>query len=288
MIIKKIFIYLLYPILLFFKKIFSRKPQLRVLIFHYITRDQYKKFENLIIQLNKNFQIISPNEFKEIINGNKKIYNDSILISFDDGYKSQFKASKILDKYKIKAIFFITLNFVKLKSKKKVKQFLKNNLGVGKFFHKDFLNIKNMNFSDVNNLLKSGHKVGAHTFNHSDLSKVTLREQKKEIVQYKKFFYKQFNSRDIKNFAFTFGGVKNLNHSSINIALNSYNFVHTGIRGNNYNNKQKLIFRDNCDLHLSCREIFFFLNGFGDFYYAFKRHNLNKILKKIPYKKLNV
>lgn len=286
--IKKLIIYLLYPILSFFKKYFTKKPQLRVLIFHYITSDQYEKFENLIIKLSKNFEIISPDEFKEIINRKKKIYKDSILLSFDDGYKSQFKASKILNKYKIKAVFFITLNFIELKSKKKIKQFLLNNLGVSKTLDKEFLNIKNMSISDVSNLINTGHKIGAHTFNHSDLPNVSLNVQKQEIINYKKSFYKKFKTRDIKNFAFTFGGVKNLDLSSLQMALNAYNFVHTGIRGNNFNNKQKLIFRDNCDLHLSISEIFFFLNGFGDFYYAIKRNSLNKILKKLNQKKSNV
>lgn len=279
--IKKLVIYLLYPILFFLKKFLRNEPQLRVLMFHYITSDQYEKFEDLIIKLNKNFQIISPNEFTEIMKGKKKIYKDSILLSFDDGYKSQFKASKILNRYKIKAIFFITLNFIKINSKKKVKNFLKKNLGFSKILDKDFLDIRNMTISDVSNLIKSGHKVGAHTLNHPDLPNISLKEQKKEIINYKKIFNKQFNTKDIKNFAFTFGGIKNLDQSSLEIALNSYSFVHTGIRGNNFNNNQKLIFRDNCDLHLSFREIFFFLNGLGDFFYVIKRYNLQNILKKI-------
>ena len=35
-------------------------------MFHYITNDQFKKFENLIKLLRKQFHIISPLEFNEI------------------------------------------------------------------------------------------------------------------------------------------------------------------------------------------------------------------------------
>ena len=91
-------------------------------MFHYITNDQFKKFENLIKLLRKQFHIISPLEFNEIKLGKKKIFKDTILLTFDDGYKSQYIITKkILNKHKIKALYFVTLNFIKIKSKKKLK-----------------------------------------------------------------------------------------------------------------------------------------------------------------------
>ncbi len=69
---KKLIIHLAYPFFYILKKIFFKKPQLRVLMFHYINNDQFKKFENLIILLKKKFHIISPSEFNEIKLGKKK------------------------------------------------------------------------------------------------------------------------------------------------------------------------------------------------------------------------
>ncbi len=279
--IRNLIINISYPILFLIKKIFIKRPQLRVLMFHYITNAQFSKFENLIFYLKKNFKILSPNEFEDIILGKKKILEDSILLSFDDGYKSQFNVTKkILNKYKIKALFFITLNFIKMRSKKDTKKFLQNNLRVVTDYKKNFEYVKNMNESDVKNLLKKGHKIGAHTINHSDLPNISSISQKKEIILFKKNFVKQFKNRKVDHFAFTFGGIKNIDFNSLKISLKNYSFVHTGIRGNNNNYNSKLIFRDNCDLHLSLKEISFFLNGFGDYYYFFKRLSLIKILKK--------
>ena len=158
---------------------------------------------------------------------------------------------------------------------------MKNNLKVNEHFKKNFSNIKNMNKSDVKNLIKFGHKIGAHTMNHCNLPDVSPIVQKKEINNYKKNFNKYFGKKKIDHFAFTFGEFKNLDISSLKLSLNSYNFVHTGIRGNNYQKTKKIIFRDNCDLNQSSKEIFFFLNGFGDFYYYFKRLNLSSFLKRI-------
>lgn len=42
----------------------------------------------------------------------KVVKNENILFTFDDGYKSQLEASKILDKFKKKGIFFIHTNYL--------------------------------------------------------------------------------------------------------------------------------------------------------------------------------
>lgn len=280
--LRNIIINLLYPIFFFVKKHFLTKPQLRVLMFHYIDKNRVKKFKKLIFELKSNFKILSPNEFEDIVLGKKKILRDSILLSFDDGYKSQFNvAKKVLNKHKIKALFFITLNFIKMNTTKDIKKFLQYNLKVNPNIKKDFLSIKNMKINDVNNLLKKGHKIGAHTINHSDLPTVSAYKQKNEIVSFKKKFFEKFKIKNINHFAFTFGEIKNMDFNSLMIASKNYQFLHTGLRGNNNKFDNKIIFRDNCDLHLSLKEIFFFLYGFGDFYYLLKRLKLRKIIKKI-------
>lgn len=280
--IRSITINLFYPIFLFVKKYLLTKPQLRVLMFHYVEKNRVKKFEKLIFELKSNFKILTPNEFEDIVLGKKKILKDSILLSFDDGYKSQFNvAKKILNKYKIKALFFITLNFIKMNTKTDIKKFLQYNLKVNSNLKENFHSIKNMTINDVNILLKKGHKIGAHTINHSDLPSVSIFEQKNEIVSFKNKVFERFKIKNIKHFAFTFGEIKNMDFNSLMIASKNYQFLHTGLRGNNNKFDNKIIFRDNCDLHLSLKEIFFFLYGFGDFYYLFRRLKIGKIIKKI-------
>ena len=66
---------------------------------------------------------ISLKKFEEVVK------NNDILFTFDDGYKSQLEASKILNKFKKKGIFFIHTNH------------LNNNFDyheIMKFFVKDF------------------------------------------------------------------------------------------------------------------------------------------------------
>ena len=53
-----------------------------------------------------------------------------------------------------------------------------------------------MNILDIKNLIKSGHKIGAHTINHYDLPNVSSSIQKKEINNYKKNFNKYFGKKN--------------------------------------------------------------------------------------------
>ena len=52
-----------------------------------------------------------------------------------------------------------------------------------------------MNKSDVKNLIKFGHKIGALTMNHYNLPDVSSIVQKKEINNYKKNFNKHFGKK---------------------------------------------------------------------------------------------
>jgi len=98
----------------------SDKNNLRVIILHDIKKNDFQKFENLLDFLSKYFNIISPEEFKLHLSGNLKGKNfkNDILLSFDDGYKSQkIITEKFLNPRNIKAIFFLISDFIKIESK---------------------------------------------------------------------------------------------------------------------------------------------------------------------------
>ncbi len=78
-----------------------------------------------------------------------------VSITFDDGYKSAYLASMILDKAGIKATYFIVTHFV-------------DQPGY-------------MTRGEVKKLAAEGHEIGSHTRNHPHLRRLTLVQQKSEI-----------------------------------------------------------------------------------------------------------
>ena len=66
-----------------------------------------KEFEKIILFLKKKKKIINPQKFRDLVI-NKNFKGNEVCLTFDDAIKSQIDvALPILDKYKIKAFFFI-------------------------------------------------------------------------------------------------------------------------------------------------------------------------------------
>lgn len=100
---------------------------------------------------------------KEISNsqGGKEIY-----ITFDDGHKSNFtNALPILKHYNLKAIFFVTTDFI----------------GCDGF----------MNWDDLNVLISNGMEIGSHSKSHRDFRNLSKIEIKTEISTSKSILEKQ-------------------------------------------------------------------------------------------------
>lgn len=255
----------------------SDNHQLRVLIFHDIEKDKEIFFYELIQNLQKNWNIISPREFKDNINGkissNKK---RNILLTFDDGYKSQkIITEKYLDPFNIKALFFIVSEFVKIKDIKESQNFIKKNFYDDQFNGKLDEAATNMKKQDIIDLIQKGHTIGCHTKTHMKLSQQkNINILKDEIVQSAREIEINLKGYEIEDFAYTYGDFKSINKISTKIILDNYTYLYSGLRGNNYNIKSNIIRRDAINLNEKIEVVDAYLNGYVDFLYKKKLKKL--------------
>ena len=100
------------------------------------------------------------------------------IITFDDGYKSQFTSAKpILDHYGYRASFFIVCNFVGKTAEEMNSSSIVNFVGKG---------VEQMSWQDIMALYKHGNQIGAHTMNHlRNLTSMSNNELDYEIGQSK-------------------------------------------------------------------------------------------------------
>lgn len=241
------------------------KKSLRVLMFHDIY--DLDKFNKQILFLKKHWKFITPNEFYKILNKKKKINGRYLLLTFDDGFKSNlYVAQNILKKYNIKAIFFIPLKFLLTTSMIKKKKFIRNNLMINSV-HK---NMNNMNLTDVKKIISLKHKIGAHTYSHINLKNIKNKKIINfEIIDSANKLQKLLKIKII-NFAFNFGRLKHISPQMLTLSKKRFNFLYTGIRGNNLNNRQ-LIFRDNIHPTDNEFDLYTYLSGSLDFLYSRER-----------------
>ena len=257
----------------------SNNSNIRIVILHDIQKKNFKKFENLLDYLSKNYNIISPDKFKLYLSGNLKrnTLKHDVLLTFDDGYKSQkIITEKFLNPRNIKAIFFLISDFIKINSKIESQNFVRNNLYKNRFTGKLDHDIQNMNYEDVLYLINSGHTIGAHTKTHAQLSKIKNESDLNiEILSCKNSLESEFKQIKIEDFAYTFGDFESINKNSLNIISKNYKYIYSGLRGNNLNLKNRLIRRDAINLSESFNVINCYLNGYLDFLYKKKIYTLD-------------
>ncbi|MGE3974327.1 MAG: polysaccharide deacetylase family protein [Bdellovibrionales bacterium] len=220
----------LYPFLKLYQRVqqkaFAAKP-LRVLLFHEITN--LTRFEELITSLIKDYSFLTPEEFEQVVDGQKKLERPSLLVTFDDGYKSSFEAAmKVLEPKNIKSVFFISTNFMDLDAKESF-QFVKNNIQVPlKAWDEHFLA---MTWDEVRELHRLGHKIASHTGNHARMNTLTdTKEFLLELQSSADSIETQIGSKP-EWFAYPFGDIGSINARALQEIKKSYKKCFAGVRG---------------------------------------------------------
>ena len=257
------------------KNFFSDQNRLRILVYHHVEKKNFTKLYNQLKILKRSWKFITPKQFENHVNKSDILKGRNLLVTFDDGFKSNFFVEKkILNKLNIKAIFFVPSDFIRLNSKKKSQKFINDNI-LDHAKPGDFKKLKNMSAKDLKTLIKKGHSIGCHTKTHANLGLIkNTFELKKEIIESAKNLEKLLKIK-LKHFAFSYGNYKSMNKKSLKIAFKKYNFVYSCLRGNNfYICKNKIIKRDTVYLDSSNDLLKIFLSGFIDLKYL---HQLKKI-----------
>jgi len=263
--------------------------RLRVLLYHDVPTNEEDSFYNQLVWLKKNWNIVTPLQFEEMISGKNPIIGNNLLITFDDGLASnRVVAEKILNPMGIKAIFFVISEFIKTKDHLEARKFVSKYI-IPESNIKDIPNNwRNLQWHDLSALISQGHTIGHHTKMHKRLSEcISESELEEEIVLSAKEMAFKLDI-EIKHFAYTFGDIDSFSKEALLLASSKFNFVHSGLRGNNEKyNSPLAIRRDAATGQLSNNEYIIFnnklldafLDGFADFRYISSRKKLDSWVK---------
>lgn len=152
-----------------------------------ISTDNFEKHIKLLIR--NNYHAIDW-KYRHSTKDIKKRY----LITFDDGYQDNYQyALPILEKYNIKAIFFITTAFIN------------NEKDITKDFA-SYSGLAPMSWSEISDLVTCGHTVGLHGHTHQDFSKMSSDESLKEMEISSHIIYEKLGINS-DCFAYPFGQI---------------------------------------------------------------------------------
>jgi hypothetical protein len=121
------------------------------------------------------------------------------IITFDDGWKSQYENAKpILDKYNFKATFYVICD------------------NVGKEGR--------LSWQEIKQLQNEGHEIGSHSMSHVNLDEISSDEQDYEIVESKKCL--ETNGIAVNSFSYPFNSGDE-NNDILDVVSKHYEFART-------------------------------------------------------------
>ena len=191
-------------------RIKKNKNGLTVVMYHHIVvRKKYfngisfAKFKKQITYFKKNYNILSPKEFYEKLK-KKTFNNDDCLITFDDGYQSQYHyAFNFLNSYNLKAFFFpmvLGCNSNKIHQVNKIHLLLKLSKNKQKLFEEIKFLIKNNNIKIFKNLKKIINNIKTKKFYDDSIDIIIKRLLQRDLPLKlrEKICNKLFNELNIK------------------------------------------------------------------------------------------
>lgn len=179
-------------------KVVTRKPRSSLQVTAQIPILMYHKtpfnFENqLQTILAKGYTPIHMDEVGKILYGEVIGPSKPLVITFDDGFANQLEAFRLLQKYNVKATFYVIIGG----------QLSEGCIGLERQRHD--CGDAYLNWSQIETMSQSDLvEIGSHTFDHPDLTTLSEAELKHQIEQSKDHIEQKIN-REITTLAYPYG-----------------------------------------------------------------------------------
>jgi peptidoglycan/xylan/chitin deacetylase (PgdA/CDA1 family) len=225
-----------------------KKNELLVINYHGTQKKYIYNFEKQIKFFLKYFEIIEPGLLNEFYQGNLKDSNKPfLLLTFDDGILNNLHAVEVLNKYKLKAYFFIVPLFVNSPPDKQKTFFTKNiRTNYNEFINNELEDFLPLDWLSINRLSNQGHQIGAHTMSHRLVSAHSSYENSVyEILECKVEIERNLtkSQKIVDGFCSIVNSLESAGSKEFELIRSKYNFHFTTLPGKNYPNSNKLFIR---------------------------------------------
>jgi peptidoglycan/xylan/chitin deacetylase (PgdA/CDA1 family) len=174
-----------------------------ILLFHRVTDDipedaltvGSRRFRGICRLLRRCFNVVPLTEVFRRQNQGMSFQPRTVAITFDDCYRDNLFAARMLAELGLPATFFVPTAFV----------------DTDHVFAWDMHlpRMPNLTWDDLREMVRLGFEIGSHTVSHANLGRLGLQEAKEELAQSKAALEKQL-IRPVRWFAYPFGGEENL------------------------------------------------------------------------------
>ncbi len=237
-----------------------------VLLFHRVT-DQVPedgltistgRFRALCRLFRRRFRVVPLAEVFDAARTGKDVPPRTVAVTFDDCYRDNLFAARVLAEHRLPATFFVTTGFV----------------GTDRAFPWDrgLPPLPNLGWDDVREMAALGHEIGSHTVNHPDLGIAPYDEAKREIFESKTVLEARLGRR-VRWFAYPFGGRNNFRPEAAALVEEAgYDGCVSGYGGFvRPDSDPRILPRDSSPCYQGLLNLELHLRGCLGWYYALKR-----------------
>jgi peptidoglycan/xylan/chitin deacetylase (PgdA/CDA1 family) len=216
------------------------------------------RFRALCRLLRRRFRVVPLAEVFDLHRSGRDIPQRTVAVTFDDCYRDNLFAARVLAEHNLPAAFFVPTSFV----------------GTDRAFPWDrgLPSMPNLTWDDVREMAKLGHEIGSHTVTHPNLGVVSYAEARREIFESKAILEERLGL-PVRWFAYPFGGRSNLRPEAAALVeeagyegcLSGYGgFVRPGA-------DSRILPRDSSPCYQGLLNLELHLRGCLDWYYALRR-----------------
>jgi peptidoglycan/xylan/chitin deacetylase (PgdA/CDA1 family) len=242
------------------------RPFIAILLFHRVTDAipedgltvSTAQFRAICQMLKRGFRVVPLAEVFRILNQKLPVPPRLVAITFDDCYRDNLFAARVLAEFGLPACFFVPTACV----------------GTETVFEwdRDLPRMANLTWDDVHEMMALGHEIGSHTATHVDLAAVPVELARQELINSKKTLESRLG-RAARWLAYPYGGQNNFRADRLELVKEAgYEGCLSGFGGFVYPHlEQPIVPREAVPYFRSVLNLELHLTGCLQWVYALKR-----------------
>jgi peptidoglycan/xylan/chitin deacetylase (PgdA/CDA1 family) len=216
------------------------------------------RFERICRMLRRSFRVVSLAEVFRLARSGEPIPRRTVAITFDDSYRDNLFAARVLARYGLPACFFLPTAFI----------------GTRRVFVWDrgLKRMANLTWDDVREIAQMGFEIGSHTMTHPNLASLSHEETRHELTGAKAVIEGQIG-RPVRWFAYPFGGPQDIRPDQVLLIEEAgYEACLSGYGGFMYpGSTEQVLTREPIPYFQSNLNLELHLSGCLQWFYAFKQ-----------------